>query len=62
MGKIIDCNKVNPASGCTHVVRGETKTELLKNAEAHAREHGIVEVTPELLEQIKANIEDEVPA
>ena len=62
MGKIIDCNKVNPASGCTHVVRGETEEELLKNAEAHAREHGIVEVTLELLEQIKANIEDEVPA
>ena len=62
MGKIIYCNKVNPASGCTHVVRGETEEELLKNAEAHAREHGIVDVTPELLEQIKANIEDEVPA
>ena len=62
MSKIIDCNKVNPASGCTHVVRGETEEELLKNAEAHAREHGIVEVTPQLLEQIKANIEDEVPA
>ncbi len=62
MGKIIDCNKVNPASGCTHVVRGETEEELLKNAEAHAREHGIVEVTTELLEQIKANIEDEVTA
>ena len=62
MSKIIDCNKVNPASGCAHVVRGETEQELLKNAEAHAREHGIVEVTPELLEQIKANIEDEVTA
>ncbi len=62
MGKIIDCNKVNPASGCTHLVRGETEEELLKNAEAHAKEHGIVDVTPELLEQIKANIEDEVPA
>ena len=62
MGKIIDCNKVNPASGCTHVVRGETEEELLNNAEAHAREHGIVDETPELLEQIKANIEDEVPA
>ncbi len=59
MGKIIDCSKVNPASGCGHVVRGETEEELLKNAEAHAKEHGIVEVTPELIEQIKANIEDE---
>ncbi len=62
MGKIIDCNKLNPASGCTHVVRGETEEELLMNAEVHAREHGIVDVTPELLEQIKANIEDEVTA
>ncbi len=62
MGKIIDCNKVNPASGCTHVVRGETEEQLLRNAEAHAKEHGIVEVTPELLAQIKANIEDEVTA
>ncbi len=62
MSKIIGCNKVNPASGCAHVVRGETEQELLKNAEAHAREHGMVEVTPELLEQIKANIEDEITA
>ena len=29
MGKIIDCNRVNPASGCHHVVRGETEEELL---------------------------------
>ncbi len=61
MGKIIDCNKVNPASGCSHVVRGETEEELLKNAAVHAKEHGILEVTPEILEQIKANIEEEQP-
>ncbi len=59
MGKIIDCNKVNPTSDCTHVVRGATAEELLRNAAEHAKEHGIVEVTPELMEQIKANIEDE---
>ncbi len=59
MGKIIDCNKVNPASGCSHVVRGATEEELLKNAAKHAKAHGIVEVTPELMEQIKVNIEDE---
>ena len=62
MGKIINCNRVNPASGCQHVVRGETEEELLKNAEEHAKEHGIVDVTPEIIEMIKANIEDEVPA
>jgi predicted small metal-binding protein len=59
MGKIIDCNKVNPTSDCTHVVRGETVDELMKNAAEHAKDHGIVEVTPELMEQIMANIEDE---
>ena len=62
MGKIIDCTRVNPASGCHHVGRGETEEQLLRNAEAHAKEHGIVDVTPEIIEMIKANIEDEVPA
>jgi predicted small metal-binding protein len=62
VSKIIDCNKVNPASGCAHVVRGETEEEVLRNAAEHAREHGIIEVTPEVMEMIKANIEDEVTA
>ena len=62
MTKIIDCNKVNPTSGCDHVVRGETEEELLRNAAEHAKEHGIVDVTPEVMEMIKANIEDEVTA
>ncbi len=59
MGKIIDCGKVNPATGCRHVVRGETEEEVLMNAKAHAKEHGIVEVTPQLIEMIKPYIEDE---
>lgn len=59
MPKIVDCAKVDPSTGCSHVVRGETEEELLKNAERHAREHGIVEVTPELMERVKANIRDE---
>ncbi len=59
MSKIVDCNKLNPASGCHHVVRGETEEELLKNAAEHAKEHGIVEVTPELMHLVKANIQNE---
>ncbi|HEY5640547.1 MAG TPA: DUF1059 domain-containing protein [Dehalococcoidia bacterium] len=59
MGKIIDCNKVNPQSGCDHVVRGETEEELMENAKAHAIEHGFTEVTPELVAHIKANIREE---
>jgi predicted small metal-binding protein len=59
MGKKIDCGKVNPATGCNHVVRGATEEELLKNAQAHAKDHGIVDVTPELMEMIRAHIEDD---
>ena len=59
MSKKIDCGKVNPASGCGHIVRGETEGEVLKNAKAHAKEHGFTEETPELVAMIKANIVDE---
>ena len=62
MGKVIRCSKVVPESGCPHSIRGATDEEVLKNAGEHAKEHGIVDVTPELIEMIKANIEDEVPA
>jgi len=59
MGKIVDCGKVDPSTGCSHVVRGETEEELMKNAAERAREHGIVEVTPELMERVRANIQEE---
>jgi predicted small metal-binding protein len=49
VGKKIDCGKVNPSSGCGHIVRGETEEELLQNAKAH----------PQIMEMIKAHIEDE---
>lgn len=58
MAKIVDCAKVNPASGCGHVVRGETEEELLKNAAEHAKTHNL-EPTPELLEMVKGQIEEE---
>jgi predicted small metal-binding protein len=59
MAKIVDCAKVDPSTGCSHVVRGETEEDLMKNAAEHAREHGIVEVTPELMERVRANIQEE---
>ena len=58
MGKIIQCNKVNPSSECNHIIRGETEEEVLEKAKVHAVEHGM-EPTPELLEMVKAYIEDE---
>ncbi len=59
MAKIIDCNKMAPQSGCDHVVRGETEEELMKNVKEHAVSHGLTEVTPELIAQVKANIREE---
>jgi predicted small metal-binding protein len=58
MAKILECAKVDPSSGCQHVVRGETEEEVLTKAAEHAKEHGIREVTPELVERVKANIRD----
>ncbi len=59
MGKVIQCAKVVPESGCPHVMRGATEEEVLRNAQEHAQEHGIVEVTPELVERLKSFIEDD---
>ncbi len=58
MAKVIYCNKVNPSSECGHVIRGETEEEVLQQAGVHAKEHGL-EATPELVEMVRANIEDE---
>ncbi|TMG02128.1 MAG: DUF1059 domain-containing protein [Chloroflexi bacterium] len=31
----------------------------MRNAQEHAKVHGLVEVTPELMERVRANIRDE---
>jgi len=61
MGKVIHCNKVNPSSECNHVIRGETEDDVLQQAGVHAKEHGL-EPTPELIEKVRASIEDEQAA
>jgi predicted small metal-binding protein len=58
MAKLLECARVDPSSGCQHVIRGDTDEDVLKNAAEHASEHGIREVTPELIERVKANIRD----
>jgi predicted small metal-binding protein len=59
VAKILECSKVDPSSGCKHVVRGESVEDVVKKAGEHAKEHGIREVTPELMAKVKANIRDE---
>jgi predicted small metal-binding protein len=59
MGKIVECAKVDPSSGCKHVIRGQTEEEILRRAMEHAKQHGIREVTPELMAKVKGAIRDE---
>lgn len=59
MGKMLECAKVDPSSGCQHVVRGESEDEVMRNAAEHAKEHGIREFTPEMQAQARALIKDE---
>jgi len=40
------------------VVRGATEAEVLQKAAEHAKQHGIRQMTPELMEKVKANIRD----
>lgn len=58
MGKMIECHNLNPTSECDHIVRGENEGEVMRNAEMHAREHGL-EPTPELMAQVRSHMEDE---
>lgn len=57
MAKTISCKDVGP--DCTFTASAETEAELMQKVAVHASEHGIMEVTPELLEKVKAAIKDE---
>ncbi len=55
--KIVDCAKVNPASGCGHVLRAETEDELMRLAAEHAKNDHNMEVTAELAAMVRSKIE-----
>jgi predicted small metal-binding protein len=57
-GKIIECYRVDPSSGCTHIVHGKDEQEVLRKAAEHAKEHGIREVTPEMMRKVRSAIRD----
>lgn len=58
MAKMVECAKVDPSSGCPEVIRGETEDEVLQKVGEHAKQHGIREVTAELIAQVKSHIHD----
>jgi predicted small metal-binding protein len=58
MAKIIDCAKVNPESGCGHVIRADSEEELLRLAGEHAKTGHGMDPTPALVAAVKAHIQD----
>ncbi len=56
MGKVLECDKVDPSSGCKYVMRGENDEEIIKKAKEHIKSHGIREMTTELMSKIRAAI------
>jgi predicted small metal-binding protein len=56
--KRFSCGDVVP--GCRSTFRGETETDILSQVAAHARhDHGMAEVPPEVINQVRAKIYDE---
>ena len=57
MGKTLSC--ADTGQDCDFSAWAETEAELLELVAVHAKQaHGIEEVTPEVLEQIRAVIRD----
>ncbi len=57
MSKVIYCK--DAGNDCTEVIRGQTEEEVLQKAAEHAKEHGLVDVTPELAQQMRTLMKDE---
>ncbi|HEY7461221.1 MAG TPA: DUF1059 domain-containing protein [Gemmatimonadota bacterium] len=57
MTKVVDCGKVNPDSGCNHVIRAESEDELMRKVAEHARKDHGMEPTPELVQKVKSQIQ-----
>jgi predicted small metal-binding protein len=58
--KTFTCGDIMP--GCTATFTGETEDEVLQQAGRHAVEAHGLELTPELVETVRAQIRDTVTA
>ena len=59
MAKILRCKHIGPDTNCQFEAKGDTEDEILKQVAEHAAsKHGITEVTPELVEKARENMED----
>ena len=60
MAKVLRCKHIGPDKHCIFEAHGETEEEILKQVATHAKEeHGINEVTEELVQAARANITEE---
>ena len=57
MTKVLKCGDLMP--GCPYEARGETEDEVVQKAGAHAKADHDLEVTPELVEQVRGAIREE---
>ncbi len=58
MAKILRCSDVG--FECSSVIRAETEEEVLKQAAEHAQAvHNVKEMTEEIVEKVRAAIQDE---
>ena len=58
MTKVVNCGDVG--FECEGVIRAETEEEALKLVAEHAKEvHGMQEVTPDVVEKVRAVMRDE---
>jgi predicted small metal-binding protein len=56
--KEFSCEAVVP--GCSATFEGETEESILQQVAIHAREaHGMTEVAPEVVDQVRAGIPDQ---
>ncbi len=56
--KVLHCRDVG--FDCDGVLRAETEQEILKQAAEHAQKaHNLKEITPEVVEKVRAAIRDE---
>ena len=58
MAKVLRCSDVG--FECEGVIRAETEEEVLKKAAEHAKsEHNLEEISDEVIEKVRAAIQDE---
>ena len=58
MAKVLKCREVG--MDCDFVAHGETEDDVFSQAALHAqKDHGIIDLSPQLVEAVKSKIHDE---